>query len=468
MPSAHVVVIGGGLAGLAASIALAENGISVSLVEKHPRLGGRATSYLLPSGEYIDNCQHVTLRCCTNLEDFYRRIGVSEHIKYYDRLMFANSKGLRAEIKSSRLPAPLHVATSFAGFPLLNWQDKRSIALAMFRIMRAGGRPEFTAETTMLAWLKQSRQTEHAIDHFWRVVLVSALNEELDRIDAAHGIAVFWKAFLSNRDAFGVGIPAVPLEVLYASVADRIKGADGEVRIQCGVSELCMSNGEVCALRLDDGSLLKGDYYVAATPFDRLLKILPEPLAEIETFANIARLNVSPITSVHVWLDRFVMKEPFLASIDQTIQWVFNKTNLNSSGSAGQYLQVVISASRSLAQQSQQDIITMCRKELGDLIPGSAGAKWIRAIVIRENAATFSPEPGSDRWRPAARTPIHNFFLAGDWTQTGWPATMEGAVRSGYGAAEAILASEGRLVHLVRPELPVSRFASLLKVTRRN
>ena len=229
-----------------------------------------------------------------------------------------------------------------------------------------------------------------------------------------------------------------------------------------------MSNGEVCALRLDDGSLLTGDYYVAAMPFDRLLKILPESLAEIETFANIARLNVSPITSVHVWLDRSVMKEPFLASIDQTIQWVFNKTDLNGSGSAGQYLQLVISASRALAQQSQQEIITMCRKELVDLIPGSDGAKWIRAIVIRENAATFSPAPGSDRWRPAARTPIHNFFLAGDWTQTGWPATMEGAVRSGYGAAEAILASQGRQIHLVRPELPVSPLPSLLKVTRRN
>jgi len=468
MPAAHVVVVGGGLAGLAASIALAENGLRVSLVEKHPRLGGRATSYLLPSGEYIDNCQHVTLRCCTNLEDFYRRIGVSENIKYYDRLVFADSKGRRAEIKSSRLPAPLHVATSFLAFPLLTWRDKRSIALAMFRIMRTRGRPEFTSETSMEAWLKQNGQTEYAIDHFWRVVLVSALNEELDRIDAAHGIAVFWKAFLSNRDAFGVGIPAVPLEVLYASVADRIQRADGEVRIRCGVSELCVSDGEVCALGLDDRSLLKGDYYLAAIPFDRLLKILPESFARIEPFANLARLTVSPITSVHVWLDRSIMKEPFIASVDQTIQWVFNKTKLNGSGSSGQYLQVVISASRALAQQSQQEIIAMCRKELGDLIPESAEAKWIRATVIRENAATFSPEPGSDRLRPAARTPIRNFFLAGDWTQTGWPATMEGAVRSGYAAAEAILALEGKMIRLVRSELPVSRLASWLKLTSRN
>src|SRR5215470_6969621 len=136
MPSAHVVVIGGGLAGLAASIALAENGVRVSLVEKHPRLGGRATSYSLPTGEYIDNCQHVTLRCCTNLEDFYRRIAVSGKIRYYDRLIFADSTGHRGAIRCFRLPAPFHVAPSFAAFPLLSWQDKRAIARGMFRIIR--------------------------------------------------------------------------------------------------------------------------------------------------------------------------------------------------------------------------------------------------------------------------------------------------------------------------------------------
>src|SRR5215510_7660975 len=180
MPAAHVVVVGGGLAGLAASIALAENGLRVSLVEKHPRLGGRATSYLLPSGEYIDNCQHVTLRCCTNLEDFYRRIGVSGKIHYYDRLAFSDSKGNRSEIKPSGLPAPLHVAPSFASFRLLNWKDKLSIARAMLSILRAGSKPRLAQNTSMLDWLKQTGQTPNAIDRFWRVVLVSALNEELD------------------------------------------------------------------------------------------------------------------------------------------------------------------------------------------------------------------------------------------------------------------------------------------------
>ena len=455
MPSAHVVVIGGGLAGLSASVALVENGLRVSLLEKHPRLGGRATSYRLPSGEYIDNCQHVTLRCCTNLDDFYRRIGVSESIRYYDQLVFGNSKGQRATIRPSPLPAPFHVVPSFVAFPLLGWHDKRAIARAMFKIIRVRGRPRFIDPMTMLEWLEQERQTPNAIDHFWRVVLVSALNEQLDRIDASYGVAVFWKAFLSSSEAFGIGIPCVPLETLYASVADRIKQGEGAVFTRCGASQLCLSGGKIDAVQLDDGSILRADYFVSALPFDRLLKILPAS-AGGDLPGKIGRLKVAPITSVHIWLDQEVMNEPFLASVDQTIQWVFNKNALGVPNPSGQYLQVVISASHALTPQSQHEIISLCRKELAELLPASLRAKLVRAVVIRENAATFSPEPGCDRWRPSERTAVHNFFLAGDWTKTGWPATMESAVRSGYQAAEAVLTSVGKPVSLVRPEMPVS------------
>src|SRR5262245_22371237 len=227
---AHVIVIGGGLAGLSASVALADNGVRVHLLERHPRLGGRATSYAFPIGDCIDNCQHVTLRCCTNLEDFYSRMGVGEKIRYSNRLVFADSKGHQGEIRSYSLPAPLHLMPSFVFFPLLTWNDKRAIASAMLSIIRSGGRPRVGSDTTMLDWLRQNRQTENAIDRFWRVVLVSALNEELDRIDPVHGVAVFWKAFLSNREGFGVGIPSVPLEKLYSTAADRIQRANGEVR----------------------------------------------------------------------------------------------------------------------------------------------------------------------------------------------------------------------------------------------
>jgi zeta-carotene desaturase len=453
----EVIVIGGGLAGLSSSIALADSGFRVSLFERSPRLGGRATSYVLPDGEHIDNCQHVTLGCCVNLQDFYSRIGVADKIRYYDRLVFAESTGRRAAIKASRLPAPLHLVPSFARFRLLDWKDRRAVANAMLRIIRSAGQPRLAAATSMLDWLKQEKQTPGAIHRFWRTVLVSALNENLDRIDATHGIAVFWKAFLSNRDGFRVGIPSVPLEQLYASSRERIESNQGNVHTRRGVAELRFDGDHVTGVRLDDGSEANGDYYIAALTFDQLLKILPDGIRNQSPFSDLGNLRVSPITSVHMWFDRAVMQEPFIASLDQTIQWVFNRT--------GQYLQIVISASHSLSHRSQQDIVELCRKELTRLIPAAGDAELLRSVVIRENAATFSPEPGCDRWRPAQRTPIRNLFLAGDWTQTGWPATMESAVRSGYQAAEAIHALEGRPVRLVQAELPVSGLARWLSRT---
>jgi uncharacterized protein with NAD-binding domain and iron-sulfur cluster len=201
---------------------------------------------------------------------------------------------------------------------------------------------------------------------------------------------------------------------------------------------------------------MTADYYISAVPFDRLLKMLPAGLRNQDPFGNFGKLKLSPITSVHLWLDRPVMADPFLTSVDQTIQWVFNKQ-------VGQYIQVVISASHAFIARSQEEIIAICRKELADLIPATCEAELVRAVVVRENAATFAPEPGCDRWRPDARTPVRNLFLAGDWTRTGWPATMEGAVRSGYSAAEAILALEGKPVRLIRPDLPITRLVRWFK-----
>ena len=205
MPSQSVLVIGGGLAGLSSAIALAEAGFRVQLLEKRPHLGGRATSYTLPDGSEVDNCQHVTLGCCTNLADFYRRVGASEKIRFYDRLYFVDREGRRSEIQASPLPPPLHMAPSFLFFDALTLADKRSIAEAMLAIARAGGKPPYADGATMLDWLHSMRQTPGAIERFWRVVLVSALDEELARTDAKYGIEVFWKAFSEQRARISSG-----------------------------------------------------------------------------------------------------------------------------------------------------------------------------------------------------------------------------------------------------------------------
>src|SRR5690242_1370340 len=210
MSSKNAIVIGGGLAGLAAGVALADSGWRVRLFEQRPYLGGRATSYVLPNGEHVDNCQHVTLGCCTNLEDFYRRVGAADKIRFFGRLLFADPHGRRGTMEAGALPAPLHMAASFAMFPLLGWADKFVIARALLAIARSGGRPKDISNgargLTMLAWLRQHGQTDGAIRRFWEVILVSALDEQLDRIDARYGIDVFWKGFLSTRGGYRVGI----------------------------------------------------------------------------------------------------------------------------------------------------------------------------------------------------------------------------------------------------------------------
>jgi uncharacterized protein with NAD-binding domain and iron-sulfur cluster len=208
----------------------------------------------------------------------------------------------------------------------------------------------------------------------------------------------------------------------------------------------------VCGIKLDDGTVLEPEFCIAAVTIERLLKLLPEHLRNETPFSDVQRLRMSPITGVHLWFSESVMTEPFLTSVDQTIQWIFNKR-------AGEYLQIVISASRNLSDLSQQEVADLCLQEMGKLLPGIRKARLIRSVVIRENTATFSPEPGCDQWRPQTQTPVRNLLLAGDWTQTGWPATMEGAVRSGYRAAETILEMEGRPSSVMKPDLSATGLA---------
>jgi zeta-carotene desaturase len=477
MSSKSVIVIGGGLAGLSSGVALAEAGFRVRLLEKRPHLGGRAASYVLPGGEHVDNCQHVTLGCCTNLEDFYRRVGAENQIRFFDRLLFAAPDGKRGAIASVPLPPPLHMAPSFAFFPLLGLADKNSIAQALLAIARSGGRPGDLSSgvadenITMLAWLQKHRQTDRAIRRFWEVILVSALDESLDRIDARYGIDVFWKAFLSTRGGYRVGIPRVPLGELYEGCRKALAAQGGEVQLRAGVRGFRVSGGGcVEGVEREDGSVETADYYLAAVSQDILPELLPADVVEaVPIFKNLRNLRTSPITGVHLWFERTVMSEPFLTLLDSTTQWVFNKTQLNSGGGASgaaagngqQYLQLVISASYSLAARSRQEIIALCLEELRGVLPTIREATLVKGTVVKEMSATFSPAPGSDQWRPAQKSPLSRLFLAGDWTLTGWPSTMEGAVRSGYLAAEAILSDAGMPRKLLRPDLRPEGLARL-------
>jgi squalene-associated FAD-dependent desaturase len=474
-----VIVVGGGLAGLSSATALAEAGCRVRLFEKRPHLGGRAASYSLPDGTEIDNCQHVTMGCCTNLADFYGRVGAREKIRFFDHLAFADREGRLSRIAPSWLPAPLHLAPSFALFRSLGVADKLGIARALQEIIRKGGRPAGARAITMLEWLTRRRQTPAAIDRFWRLVLVSALDEGLDRAEAQYGIDVFWKAFLSNRTGFRIGVPTVPLGDLYAGCAEALARRGGEIRTRARASRFRIEDGRVAALVFDDGSEQTADAYLAAVPPAALLEMLPAGLADREpVFAGLRNLHASPITGVHLWYDRPVTSEPFLALVGLESQWIFNKTLLlgdrlsaadrapagaaGSPAGAGQYLQVVISASYDLVPRSRQEIIDLVRREVELVLPAARAATLAKATVVKETAATFSPEPGVDLLRPEARSPIRQLFLAGDWTRTGWPATMESAVRSGYLAAQAILSLAGQHRTFLQPDLPPEGLVHIL------
>ena len=471
-----MIVIGGGLAGLAAGVALADSGWRVRLFEQRPFLGGRATSYVLPDGEHVDNCQHVTLGCCTNLEDFYRRVGSAGKIKFFDRLVFLDPQGRRGEMKAGSLPAPFHFTGSFASFAPLTLVDKLSIARAMLNIIQHSGNPPELREAggiSMLEWLRRRRQTQGAINRFWRVVLVSALDEELDRTDARFGVEVFWKAFLSSSTGYRMGVPAVPLSNLYGGCQTEIERRGGEVVLRSPVRGLKIERGQLAGVRFDDHREETADAYIFAIPHTSLSELLPESMKQSDpSLAHLDKIKTSPITGVHLWFDRLVMDKPFLTLLDTTTQWIFNKTALygdssrNPNGTANspkapQYLQLVISASYDLLERPRQEIIDLCLAEVRHALPKARDAQLLKATVIKEAAATFSPEPGVDQWRPSQSTSIPGLYVAGDWTQTGWPATMEGAVRSGYLAAEALLHASGTPRVVLQPDLPPDGFIQM-------
>jgi squalene-associated FAD-dependent desaturase len=465
-----VIVIGGGLAGLSAGVSLAEAGWRVRLFEQRPFLGGRATSYWLPDGEHVDNCQHVTFGCCTNLEDFYKRVGVQDKIKFFDRLTLRDLQGREGSLHAGIFPAPLHMIGSFLTFAPLSAKDKISIGRAILAILRAQGRPPELhngALVSMLDWLKRHKQTPAALERFWRAVLVSALSEELQNIDAQYGIDVLWKSVLRNRAGYRMGVPVIELGALYAACEESMKKAGGEVNLRRPVRGLRFAGNTLEAAVFDEGKEESGDAFILALPHGSLDDLLP---ADVKTahpaFGNVAKIRDSPITGVHLWFDREVMKEPFLTLLETTTQWIFNKTALyadnNGAGKEkGQYLQLVISASYGLLQKPRQEIIDLCLAEVRHALPQAREAKLTKATVIKEAAATFSPQPGVDRWRPTQETSVRRMYLAGDWTATGWPATMEGAVRSGYLAAEAVLRTAGTPKKIVQPDLPADGLVGL-------
>ena len=417
----ETIIAGGGLAGLAAAAALASAGHSVTLFEARPFLGGRATSYEI-DGETIDNCQHVLLRCCVNLMDFYRRLGVANDIAFHREIFFIEPGGRASTLRAGILPAPNHFAESFLRMSFLSAGEKLDVVRAIRSLEREHARDDLD-RITMLEWLEEKRQPARAIERFWRQVLVSAINEELDRMAAAHGFQVFRLGFLARKNSYEMGVPAVPLGRLYGAEAWQRLG-QVDLRMRAPLEKIVIENG-VVQHAIACGEQIRADHYICALPFERVSAVIPGLPIDLAGFEH------SPITGIHLWFDRPVTTLPHATLLARTMQWMFNK-------SEGRYIQLVISASRSLETMPRADVIALALRELAEFFPAARDAKLEKSHVVKEIRATFSAAPGLESRRPVSRTAIPNLLLAGDWTRSGWPATMEGAVRSGYLAAEAI------------------------------
>jgi squalene-associated FAD-dependent desaturase len=456
---ASVCVVGGGLAGLSAACALADAGFKVTLFERRPYLGGRASSYEHPgTGETVDNCQHVLLGCCTNLVDFYRRIGSEDKIRWFDHLTFIEPGGRRSEIRSSSLPAPLHTSWSFLKAASLSFRDKLAISRGMLAFMNR--LPEDTNEN-FASWLRRHGQTQGAIDRFWKVVLVSALNEDLERTSVRYAAQVFRESFLKSAEAGRMGVPRVPLTELYSNAVNYIQDRGGEIRFRSSVDAFSTSPTGI-TLGTTSGEF-RSDYVLFAIPYFALLKLLASNNGGVGAQHQLAemlqRFESSPITGIHLWFDSEITELEHAVLLDRTIQWMFHKSKLQARTSAeqqGSYVELVVSSSKSLVEKPRQEIIDLAVKELAEFFPEVGGATLLKATVVKEINATYSAQPLSDRYRPASATAWPRVFLAGDWTATGWPATMEGAVRSGYKAAELIAQATGSSAKFLKADLPAA------------
>ncbi|MEW4488869.1 hydroxysqualene dehydroxylase HpnE [Thalassoglobus sp. JC818] len=459
--STRVAVIGGGLAGIAAAATLAREGFQTTLYESRKTLGGRAGSYLdRQSGEEIDNCQHVSMGCCTNLQAFCEMLGLEEFFSEERELVFIGPDNSQTTFGESFLPAPFHLTSSFKKLPYLSWKEKREFASGIRALSKTD--PAQLSGVSFESWLKQHGQSDSVIQRVWHVVLVSALSESISRIDARYAQKVFFDGFLSNRQGWRVLIPNRSLAEIYSSAArERMNEFGLNVELNTRLDELQGNQKQVEVAKFRNREqLVEADEFILAVPPHQIGKLVSSEVASGLPVEQFEQIETAPITSVHLWFDREITPMRHAVLVDRVGQWLFNRQDLTEqAGDDVHRYQVVVSDSRNFDAKSSDEIISTVVDELKEIWPATKSAKIVHSRVITERRAVFSAVPGIDSLRPQQSTAVDNLFLAGDWTQTGWPATMEGAVRSGFLAAESLLRKYGVDRSVVVDDLPVSRLS---------
>lgn len=430
----EVIVVGGGLAGLSAAAAMADAGASVLLIEPRKLLGGRAGSFYSPAmgaagqgqGRLLDNSQHVLLGCCDQLQAFYARLGAAHLIQFQDRLVFADPSGRRGVFRAAPLPAPLHLAPSMLGFGLLSLGHRMEIARAMLgmKVIGRKGRERY-AGISFAQLLGQMHQSPEVIAAFWDVICVSALNEPCSTAAAHYGLQVFQEAFLGQRGGYRLGFARVPLSMLYERLPEAVRTVSGSVQ------SLLVEQGRVVGAQLADRPL-RADQVILATPPWAAAALLGAELLQADAqLSRVNQLEYRPIIGAHFQFDREILDVPNLALMGTRLHWVF------ADPQDPRLIHGVASAADDLCQLPAEAVTELFLRELGQVCPAVREAKLGPRLIVKEKRATFRPLPGVDELRPSQKTAIPGLTLAGDYTRTGWPSTMEGAVRSGRLAAEA-------------------------------
>lgn len=426
----NVIVVGGGVAGIACALRLAEAGVAATLLETRKKLGGRATSFQdSRTGLLIDNCQHVAMGCCTNYLDLCRRLGVMEKMRWIRETFWVEAGGRVSVMRAGRIPAPGHFLTSFLAVSFLSAKEKARVGLAMRAAMLA--ERGAWRDATFARWLEKHGQPRAAVEKFWSPVVVSACNLGVERVCAATALHVFQEGFLASADAAAVGVSAVPLVELYDAAGVAVERAGGRIRLGTGVERVWPQRVVTSA-----GEELRADAVVCAVPVERAVRIVAEEVrAGDARFAAMERMTHSPILGVHVEFDRAVMGLHSAVLVGRATQWLFRKDE------AGRRIHAVISAADEWMGLDEEEIT---RRVVGDIeacfpaAPGVRSAAVVSSRAVKEKLATFAATPECEASRPGT-TGSSGLILAGDYVRTGWPATMEGAARSGYMAAGAVL-----------------------------
>jgi squalene-associated FAD-dependent desaturase len=442
----HAVVVGGGLAGVTAALALADAGVGVTLLEGRPRLGGLAFSF--QRGDLtVDNGQHVYLRCCTAYRWFLDRIGGAALAPLQDRLDVPVLDVTRPEgrrlgrLRRDALPVPLHLGRSLATYPHLSLADRARVGRAALALKGLDLADPALDTQDFGSWLAAHGQSARAVEALWDLVGVATLNAVAGDTSLSLAAMVFKTGLLSDPSAADIGWARVPLGELHDRLARKALDSAGvRTEVRTRVTSVSVNGNGGWSVQVP-GETVHADAVVLAVPQREAYDLLPA--GALDASERLLALGTAPILNVHVVYDRKVLGRPFFAALGTPVQWVFDRTDA-SGLKRGQYLAL----SQSVAQDDIDEPVAALRErylpELERLLPRTRGARVEDFFVTRERTATFAPAPGVGRLRPGARTKAPGLYLAGAWTATGWPATMESAVRSGVGAADAALSALGR------------------------